>query len=140
VKPLPDAPTRSIHHQLGLTPLPLPLELPEVPLYLLWHQRHDDDPAHTWLRDTATRALRALFTRHRPLVLRPQIVIMGPADRAKVAAPVCSARTSSSSAGGYTTPGSRALTTAGCACAAARTGNSARPFSSWVTDAAAAFA
>jgi DNA-binding transcriptional LysR family regulator len=59
---LPEAATRSSRHQLGLTTLPLPLELPEVPLHLLWHQRHDDDPAHTWLRDTATHALRALFT------------------------------------------------------------------------------
>ncbi|MDX3366273.1 LysR family transcriptional regulator [Streptomyces violaceoruber] len=59
---LPDAVTRSIRHQLGLITLPLPVELPEVPLYLLWHRRHDDDPAHTWLRDIATRTLRALFT------------------------------------------------------------------------------
>ncbi|MEU9008860.1 LysR family transcriptional regulator [Streptomyces sp. NPDC048479] len=59
---LPDAATRSIRHQLGLTTLPVPLELPDVPLHLLWHQRHDNDPAHTWLRETATRTLRALFT------------------------------------------------------------------------------
>ncbi|MFC8197957.1 LysR family transcriptional regulator [Streptomyces sp. NPDC057298] len=59
---LPDAATRPIRHQLGLTTLPLPLELPEVPLHLLWHQRHDNDPAHTWLRETATRTLQALFT------------------------------------------------------------------------------
>ncbi|MFD9440738.1 LysR family transcriptional regulator [Streptomyces sp. NPDC060006] len=59
---LPEAATRPIRHQLGLTTLPLPLELPEVPLHLLWHQRHDNDPAHTWLRETATRTLQALFT------------------------------------------------------------------------------
>ncbi|MEU4656091.1 LysR family transcriptional regulator [Streptomyces sp. NPDC023723] len=58
---LPDAATRAARHQLGLTTLPLPLELPEVPLHLLWHQRHDNDPAHTWLRETATRTLRSLF-------------------------------------------------------------------------------
>ncbi|MGW4548062.1 LysR family transcriptional regulator [Streptomyces violaceorubidus] len=58
---LPDATTRSSRHQLGLTTLQLPLELPPVPLHLLWHQRHDNDPAHTWLRDTATQTLRALF-------------------------------------------------------------------------------
>ncbi|MFF7727145.1 LysR family transcriptional regulator [Streptomyces sp. NPDC008001] len=59
---LPDAATRSARHQLGLTTLPLPLDLPEVPLYLFWHQRYDNDPAHAWLRETATRTLRALFT------------------------------------------------------------------------------
>ncbi|MFE4057366.1 LysR family transcriptional regulator [Streptomyces sp. NPDC059096] len=59
---LPDAATRSARHQLGLTTLPVPLDLPEVSLHLLWHQRHDDDPAHTWLRETATRTLRTLFT------------------------------------------------------------------------------
>jgi len=59
---LPDAVTRSIRHQLGLITLPLPIELPEVPLCLLWHRRHDNDPAHTWLRETATRILRAPFT------------------------------------------------------------------------------
>jgi DNA-binding transcriptional LysR family regulator len=59
---LPDAATRSARDQLGLTTLPLPLDLPEVPLHLLWHQRHDNDPAHAWLRETATRTLQALFT------------------------------------------------------------------------------
>ncbi|MFD4561948.1 LysR family transcriptional regulator [Streptomyces sp. NPDC058469] len=59
---LPDVVTRSVRHQLGLTTLPVPLDLPEVPLHLLWHQRHDNDPAHTWLRETATQTLRTLFT------------------------------------------------------------------------------
>ncbi len=58
---LPDATTRSSRHQLGLTTLQLPLELPPVTLHLLWHHRHDNDPAHTWLRDTAIQTLRALF-------------------------------------------------------------------------------
>lgn len=59
---LPDAATRSSRDQLGLTTLPLPLELPPVPLHLLWHQRHDDDPAHIWLRTLAAQTLQALFT------------------------------------------------------------------------------
>ncbi|NUS26385.1 MAG: LysR family transcriptional regulator [Streptomyces sp.] len=59
---LPDAATRSTRDQLGLTTLALPLDLPDVPLCLLWHQRYDDDPAHTWLRETATRTLQSLFT------------------------------------------------------------------------------
>ncbi|MFD4870438.1 LysR family transcriptional regulator [Streptomyces sp. NPDC058412] len=58
---LPDAVTRTAREQLGLVTLPLPLQLPEVPLYLLWHQRYDDDRAHTWLRTLATETVQALF-------------------------------------------------------------------------------
>ncbi|WP_030302093.1 LysR family transcriptional regulator [Streptomyces katrae] len=59
---LPDAVTRTAREQLGLATLPLPLPLPDVPLYLLWHQRYDNDRAHTWLRDLATETVQALFT------------------------------------------------------------------------------
>ncbi len=58
---LPDAVTRAARDQLGLITLPLPLQMPAVPLYLLWHQRYDDDRAHTWLREQATETVRALF-------------------------------------------------------------------------------
>lgn len=58
---LPDAVTRTARKQLGLVTLPLPLQLPDVPLYLLWHQRYDDDRAHTWLRETAAETVQALF-------------------------------------------------------------------------------
>jgi len=58
---LPDAVTRAARHQLGLITLPLPLDLPDVPLHLLWHQRHHDDPAHVWLRETATKTLQGLL-------------------------------------------------------------------------------
>ncbi|MFE2267713.1 LysR family transcriptional regulator [Streptomyces lavendulae] len=59
---LPDAVTRTAREQLGLATLPLPVPLPDVPLYLLWHQRYDNDRAHTWLRDLATETIQALFT------------------------------------------------------------------------------
>ena len=62
-----DAATHSAHEQLGLVTLALPLDLPDVPLCLLWHQRYDNDPAHTWLRETATRTLHSLFTQLPPL-------------------------------------------------------------------------
>ncbi|MCY0953178.1 LysR family transcriptional regulator [Streptomyces sp. H27-S2] len=58
---LPDAVTRAAREQLGLVTLPPPLPLPHVPLYLLWHQRYDDDRAHTWLRETAAETVQALF-------------------------------------------------------------------------------
>ncbi|MEU1377802.1 LysR family transcriptional regulator [Streptomyces triculaminicus] len=60
---LPDAVTRAARYQLGLITLPLPLSLPDVPLYLLWHQRYDDDRAHIWLRELATETVQAVFAR-----------------------------------------------------------------------------
>ncbi|WP_415924567.1 LysR substrate-binding domain-containing protein [Streptomyces sp. MI02-7b] len=59
---LPDAVTRTARDELGLVTLPQPLPLPEVPLYLLWHQRYDGDRAHSRLRDLATETVQALFT------------------------------------------------------------------------------
>ncbi|MEU8702939.1 LysR family transcriptional regulator [Streptomyces sp. NPDC048680] len=58
---LPDAVTRTARDLLGLVTLPPPLRLPDVPLYLLWHQRYDNDLAHTWLRDLATETVQPLF-------------------------------------------------------------------------------
>ncbi|MCM2416334.1 LysR family transcriptional regulator [Streptomyces sp. RKAG290] len=58
---LPDAVTRTAREQLGLVTLLPPLPLPGVPLYLLWHQRYDDDRAHTWLRGLATETVQELF-------------------------------------------------------------------------------
>jgi DNA-binding transcriptional LysR family regulator len=37
--------------ELGLTLSPLPVELREVTVSLLWHGSYDHDPAHAWLRD-----------------------------------------------------------------------------------------
>nr|WTA23914.1 LysR family transcriptional regulator [Streptomyces sp. NBC_00853] len=71
---LPDAVTRAARDQLGLVTVQPPLPLPDVPLYLLWHQRYDDDRAHTWLRDVATETVQALFapppTSQQPLTHR----------------------------------------------------------------------
>ncbi|GAA3038565.1 LysR family transcriptional regulator [Kitasatospora albolonga] len=66
VATLPEAVTRADRHRLGLVTLPLPVPMPEVPLYLLWHQRYDDDRAHAWLRELATETVRALFADSRP--------------------------------------------------------------------------
>lgn len=40
--------------QLGIYQSPIPIPVPEVTLY--WHRRHDDDPAHRWLRDQVIAA------------------------------------------------------------------------------------
>ncbi|WP_329286199.1 LysR family transcriptional regulator [Streptomyces sp. NBC_00691] len=54
---VPEITTRTAAADLGLAVLPLPLELPSAPVYLSWHQRHDTDHAHTWLRELARTAL-----------------------------------------------------------------------------------
>ncbi|MGV9704567.1 LysR family transcriptional regulator [Streptomyces sp. NPDC003483] len=54
---VPEATTRSSVAELGLTLLPLPVELPSASVYLSWHQRYDTDTAHTWLRGLARTAL-----------------------------------------------------------------------------------
>ncbi|MDJ0385321.1 LysR family transcriptional regulator [Streptomyces sp. G-G2] len=60
---VPDAVTRAARDQLGLVTLPLPLKMPAIPLYLVWHRRHDNDRAHAWLLDLATDTVQALFAR-----------------------------------------------------------------------------
>jgi DNA-binding transcriptional LysR family regulator len=39
---------------LSLSPLPLPVDLGEITMSLLWHASYDHDPAHTWLRELVT--------------------------------------------------------------------------------------
>ncbi|MER6398156.1 LysR family transcriptional regulator [Kitasatospora sp. NPDC001603] len=56
---VPEATTRTAVTELGLVALALPLELPSAPVYLSWHQRHDSDHAHAWLRGLARTALAA---------------------------------------------------------------------------------
>jgi DNA-binding transcriptional LysR family regulator len=39
------------HHLMrGLASAPVPVPCPEMPMYMIWHQRHQQDPAHQWLR------------------------------------------------------------------------------------------
>jgi len=59
---LPEIAVRAVGVGHGLTVLPLPIDLPPVPLYLSWHQRYDNDRAHIWLRGKAHAALRKLET------------------------------------------------------------------------------
>ncbi len=40
---------------LGLSLSPPPVDLPDLPLSLLWHASYDHDPAHLWLRQTIAR-------------------------------------------------------------------------------------
>ena len=38
--------------------LPLPFEVPHTQEVLLWHKRHEADPAHTWLREMIVKLTR----------------------------------------------------------------------------------
>jgi len=54
------APARTVGplaRRWGLQVLPLPVEVPAVPLVLSWPRRYDGDRAHAWLREQVRRAL-----------------------------------------------------------------------------------
>jgi DNA-binding transcriptional LysR family regulator len=46
-----------MEQRLGLQVLPLPLELPSVPIYMVWHETRRHDPAHRWLREVVAQEL-----------------------------------------------------------------------------------
>lgn len=45
---LPGLLSRGLLH--GLDDAPVPLKTPEMPMYAIWHVRHQHDPVHSWLR------------------------------------------------------------------------------------------
>ncbi|MFJ6900704.1 LysR family transcriptional regulator [Streptomyces hokutonensis] len=59
---VPAAVTRAARTDLGLLGLPLPLDVPPTQLYLLWHQRFDNDRAHAWFRGQAISTVKAAFS------------------------------------------------------------------------------
>lgn len=52
----------------GLASARVPVPCPSLPMYMVWHLRHQDDPAHRWLRDELDRIAAGLrvagVTRH----------------------------------------------------------------------------
>jgi DNA-binding transcriptional LysR family regulator len=46
--------------EFGLSLSPLPVELNELTISLLWHTSYDHDPAHTWLRELVTQVAAEL--------------------------------------------------------------------------------
>jgi DNA-binding transcriptional LysR family regulator len=46
-----------MEQRLGLQVLPLPLQLPAVPIYMVWHETRRHDPAHRWLREVVAQEL-----------------------------------------------------------------------------------
>jgi DNA-binding transcriptional LysR family regulator len=53
VATVPEGLARRAAPVLGLQVLDLPLSLPPLHVSMLWHERHDADPAHGWLRSVA---------------------------------------------------------------------------------------
>ena len=43
--------------RLGLRVLPIPLQLPVVPIYIIWHEMRRNDAAHRWLRELVATKL-----------------------------------------------------------------------------------
>jgi DNA-binding transcriptional LysR family regulator len=46
-----------LEQRLGLQVLPIPVELPAVPIYLIWHEARRNDAGHRWLREFAVTEL-----------------------------------------------------------------------------------
>ncbi len=40
-----------MEERLGLQVLPIPIELPPVPIYMIWHESRRHDSGHSWLRE-----------------------------------------------------------------------------------------
>jgi DNA-binding transcriptional LysR family regulator len=44
--------------RFGLQVLAMPVELPAVPIYMIWHGARRNDAAHRWLRELVVTKLR----------------------------------------------------------------------------------
>lgn len=57
---LPRRMAQAYAHQLRLKTLKTPLDLPSLPLYMVWSKSMDRDPAHQWLRNSIYELCRRL--------------------------------------------------------------------------------
>jgi DNA-binding transcriptional LysR family regulator len=48
----------------GLASSPLPLETQTLSMYMIWHQRDHDDPAHRWLRKRVIDTVNSIASHH----------------------------------------------------------------------------
>jgi DNA-binding transcriptional LysR family regulator len=66
---LATAPSLLAHGALrGLGASPLPLATPSMPMYMVWHRRHQADPVQRWLRDGLDAVVAGLPGLAKPLV------------------------------------------------------------------------
>jgi DNA-binding transcriptional LysR family regulator len=54
----------SAHLLQGLAQAEVPVPCPSLPMYMVWHQRHQHDRAHLWLRAQLTQVAHAVFPGH----------------------------------------------------------------------------
>ena len=53
------------HHLMrGLASAKVPVACPEMPMYMIWHLRHQQDPAHQWLRQQMQAVAQPLASPH----------------------------------------------------------------------------
>jgi DNA-binding transcriptional LysR family regulator len=52
---VPRRPARLFAERFGLATSPVPVDLPDADVSMLWHASYDHDPAHRWLRATIVR-------------------------------------------------------------------------------------
>jgi DNA-binding transcriptional LysR family regulator len=55
VATMPERVAQMFASMLAVKSFPLPFETPPLHEILLWHKRHESDPAHKWLRDLVVR-------------------------------------------------------------------------------------
>ena len=55
---LPERVAHLYASSLPIRILPLPFDVPRTQEVLLWHKRHEPDPAHTWLRELIVKLAR----------------------------------------------------------------------------------
>jgi DNA-binding transcriptional LysR family regulator len=60
VATVPDRVAQMFAATLPIKTFPFPLDIPPLHEILLWHKRHDSDPAHAWLRDLVVRLSREM--------------------------------------------------------------------------------
>ncbi len=49
----------------GFAVAPLPFEPPVLPMFMVWHKRHQEDPMHRWMRNELEASTKALLGRIR---------------------------------------------------------------------------
>lgn len=57
----------SAHLLRGFATAPVPIECPAMPMYIVWHLRHQADPAHRWLRQQLEMVVAPALAAARPV-------------------------------------------------------------------------
>ncbi|MCA0244606.1 MAG: LysR family transcriptional regulator [Proteobacteria bacterium] len=57
---LPSLLRLELMRDFAAAPLPPPLAVPEMPMFMIWHARRQSDPVHRWLRDELLAVVQAL--------------------------------------------------------------------------------